>query len=88
MVQKGKSICFYDDPDCMTWVPLAPWLRCCVRGFTMIVSARWLRKSSKFSEPSFEEIHRNIGSMETPKQVCIPPIIGPFFDTRVTIDRK
>ena len=37
----------------------------------MIISAWWLRTSSKFSGQEFEEIHRNIGSSETPKQVRI-----------------
>ena len=49
---------------------LRPW----IRRFTMIISARWFRTSSKFSGQEFEEIHRNIGSSETPKQVRIPPI--------------
>ena len=31
-----------------------------------------LQTSSKFSGQEFEEIHRNIGSLETLKQVCIP----------------
>ena len=34
---------------------------------------KWLRTSSKFSGQEFEEIHRNIGSLETSKQVRIPP---------------
>ena len=37
-------------------------------------AAWWLRTSSKFSGKEFEEIHRNIGSSETPKHVRIPPI--------------
>ena len=49
---------------------LRPW----IRRFTMIISATWLRTSSKFSGQQFEEIHRSIGSLETPKQVRIPPI--------------
>ena len=49
---------------------LRPW----IRRFTMIISAWWLRTSSKFSGQEFEEIHRNIGSSETPKLVRIPPI--------------
>ena len=44
---------------------LRPW----IRRFTMIISAWWLRTNSKFREEEFEEIHRNIGSSETPKQV-------------------
>ena len=46
---------------------LRPW----IRRFTMNISARWLRTSSKFSEQEFEQIHKNIGSLETPKQVQI-----------------
>ena len=34
----------------------------------MIISARWPRTNSKFSAQEFKEIHRNIGSLETPKQ--------------------
>ena len=48
-----------------------PW----ISRFTMIISAWWLQTSSKFSGQEFEEIHRNIGSSETPKQVRIPPSI-------------
>ena len=40
---------------------LRPW----IRRFTMIISARRLRTSSKFSGQELEEIHRNIGSLET-----------------------
>ena len=47
---------------------LRPWMR----RFTMIISAWWLRTSSKFSCQEFEEIHRNIGSLETSKLVRIP----------------
>ena len=53
---------------------LVTLLRSWIRRFTMIISAWWLRTSSKFSGQEFEEIHRNIGSPETPKQVRIPPI--------------
>ena len=49
---------------------LRPW----IRRFTMIISAWWLQTSSKFSGQEFQEIHKNIGSSETPKQVRIPPI--------------
>ena len=41
---------------------LHPW----IRRFTMNVSAWWFRTSSKFSGQGFEEIHRNIGLLETP----------------------
>ena len=27
---KGQRRCFYDDPDRMTWIQPAPWLRCFV----------------------------------------------------------
>ena len=37
----------------------------------MIVSAWWLQTSSKFIGQEFKEIHLNIGSLETPKQVRI-----------------
>ena len=37
--------------------------------FTMIISAWWIRTSSKFSEQEFEEILRNIGLLETFKKV-------------------
>ena len=47
-----------------------PW----IRRFTMIISAWWLRTSSKFSGQEFAEIYRNIGSSETTKQVWIFPI--------------
>ena len=48
---------------------LRPW----IKRFTMIISAWRLRTSSKFSRQAVEEIHRNIGSLEIPKQVRIPP---------------
>ena len=38
----------------------------------MIISAWWLRASSKFGGQEFEEMHRNIRSLEAPKQVRIP----------------
>ena len=34
----------------------------------MIISTWWLRKSSKFNGQEYEEIYRNIESLETPKQ--------------------
>ena len=37
----------------------------------MIISARWLRTSSKFEGQKFEEIQRNIESLETPQQLEI-----------------
>ena len=43
------------------------------RRFRMIISAWWLRTSSKFKRQEFEEIYRNIGSLETPNQVQIHP---------------
>ena len=49
---------------------LRPW----IRRFMMIISAWWLRTSSKFSGQEFEEIHSNIGSSKTLKQVRISPI--------------
>ena len=39
----------------------------------MIIFAEWLLTSSKFIGQEFEEIHRKIGSLETPEQVRIPP---------------
>ena len=48
---------------------LCPW----IRRFMMIITAWWLWTSSNFSEWKLEEIHRNIGSLETSKQVRIPP---------------
>ena len=42
--------------------------------YDIIISAWWLRTGSKFSGQEFKDIHRNIGSSETPKQVQIPPI--------------
>ena len=48
---------------------MRPW----VRRLTMIISAWWLRTSIKFSGEEFEEIHKDIGSLETPKQVRISP---------------
>ena len=48
---------------------LCPW----IRRFTMTISGWWLRTSSKFIGQNFEETHRNIGSLETPEQVGIPP---------------
>ena len=41
--------------------------------FGYAFAAWWLRTSSKFGGKGFEEIHRNIESLETPKQVRIPP---------------
>ena len=41
-----------------------------IRCFTMIISAWWLWASSKFWRKKIEEIHRNIESSNTPKQVC------------------
>ena len=43
------------------------------RRFTMIISAWWRQTNSKFSGQEFEEIHRNIGRLETPNQVRISP---------------
>ena len=48
---------------------IGPW----IRRFTMIISARQFRTSCKFCGQKFEEIHGKIGSLETPKQVRIPP---------------
>ena len=42
---------------------LRPWIR--------RISARWLQTSSEFCGQEFKEIQRNIGSLETPKQVRI-----------------
>ena len=53
---------------------LVPLLRPRTRRFTTITSAWWLQTSSKFRGQEFEEIHRNIESSETSKQVRIPPI--------------
>ena len=39
--------------------------------FTLNISAWCFRKNSKFSGQEFEEIHRNIGSLEAPKQIRI-----------------
>ena len=47
---------------------LRPW----IRRFTMIIFAWWLRTSSKFIGQEFEEIHRNIVSLETLEQVRNP----------------
>ena len=47
-------------------------LRPSVRRF-IIISAWWLRTSSKFNGQDFEEICRNFGLLETPMQVWIPP---------------
>ena len=44
-----------------------------IRRFTMIISAWWLRTSSKFKGQEFKKIHKNIGSLETPKQAWFPP---------------
>ena len=49
---------------------LRPW----IRHIAIVIFVRWLRTSSKFSGKDFEEIRRNIGSLETAKQVQIPPI--------------
>ena len=38
-----------------------------IRSFTMIISAWWLQTSCKFTGQQFEEIVKNIGSLETPK---------------------
>ena len=43
---------------------LRPW----IGRFTMIISAWRLQTSIKFSGQEFEEINRNIGSVETPQQ--------------------
>ena len=40
-------------------------LRLWIRHFTMIILACCLRKTRKFRERKFEEIHRNIGLLET-----------------------
>ena len=48
---------------------LRSWIRC----FTMIISTWWLLTSSKLCGQEFKEIHTNIESLETPKQVRIPP---------------
>ena len=47
---RGQKYHFYDDPDCMIWVKPALLPRCCVHGqhaLTMIISAWWLRTSSR-----------------------------------------
>ena len=49
-------------------------LRFWIRRFTMIISAWYVRTSSKFSGQKFEEIHRNVRSSETPMHMRIPPI--------------
>ena len=58
----------------MIWVQLAPWSRSCVleQDALRYYLCWWLRTSSKFSEQEFKEIYRNIGSLETFKQVRIP----------------
>ena len=56
---------------------LVTLLRHWIRRFTMIISAWWLRTSSKFSGQEFEEIHKNLGSLETPKQVRIVQQLAP-----------
>ena len=77
---RGERRRFYDDSDRVIMSStrtLVTLLRPWIRRFTMIISAWWLRTSSKFSGQEFEAIHslihRNIGSSETPKQVRIPP---------------
>ena len=45
-------------------------LRSLIRHFTMIISAWWLRSSSKFSGQELEEINWYVGSMETLKNGC------------------
>ena len=63
-----RQPCSHDLGSTPTLVTLLrPWIRRCM----MIISSSWLRTSSKFSGQEFEEIHRNIGSLETPKQVRI-----------------
>ena len=48
-------------------------LRSWIKRFTMIISAWWLRTSSKFSGKEFKEITGTFRSLETPQQVRIPP---------------
>ena len=59
-----------DDPKRIIWVQppslvtlLRPWMR----RFLMIISAWWLQIARKFSGKEFEEIYKNIKSLETPK---------------------
>ena len=50
---------------------LVTFLRLWTRRFTMIVFAWWLCTRSKFSGREFEEIHKNIESLETPKHLRV-----------------
>ena len=43
---------FYDDPDRMTWVQLAPWSRCCVFGLDAL---RWLSLFGGFEQTASSE---------------------------------
>ena len=77
--REGKG---YNDPDRMIWV-LVKLLRPWIKRFMIIIFTWWLQTSSKLSGQELEEIHTNSGSLETPKQVRIPPctkVCGSFND--------
>ena len=58
----GKGVVF-------TSTLLCPWIRL----FTIIISAWWFQTSSKLNRQEVKEIHKNFESLETPKQLRIPP---------------
>ena len=66
---KGSRRRFYDDPDRIMVTLLCPR----TRRFTMIICAWWLKTKSKFSRQEFE-IYRNIGTLQTRKQVQLLPM--------------
>ena len=51
----GQKRCFYDDPDCIIWVQLAPWWRCCILGYDAL---RWLSLLGGF-EPAANSVDKN-----------------------------
>ena len=55
----------------------------------MIISAWWLRTSSKFSGQEFEEIHRNIGKIRwSPKKKVSTEIKSDFSAENQVISKK
>ena len=83
MAEKAKAL-FYDGPDRMIWVRSHPGSRCCVlRSDALPYLCSRASKSKKFSGQELKEIRRHIGSLETPKQVRIPPIMNCYGSEKI-----
>ena len=72
----GKGVVFYDDSDRRTMSStrtLVTLLRPWIRRFTIIISAWWLRTSSKFTWEEVKTPTGKLGKWSTPKRVRIRP---------------